>query len=71
MEPKQLANVLVKIMGLWFCASNVMSIVSVVFAIIHFSFSFQLLFEILPFALGLWLILGSQWFVEKLYQNDR
>jgi hypothetical protein len=83
MNQKQPANVLTKILGLSLCAH---SIASVVVAIIgglqiggigfqNWSRSFpayllSLIFSLIPFAVGVVLIVQSRWVTDKLFKDE-
>ena len=68
MEPKQLANVLIKMTGLWLCVANINMVIGIV---ANWSWTLNAWLALVPFAVGLWLIISSQWFVQKLFYYDR
>lgn len=81
MNQKQLANVLIKVLGLSLCAN---SVTAAAVAILNlpfimgavgggrslFPFAISLAYGIVPLVIGLWLILGTKWFTEKLFKDE-
>jgi len=82
MKPKQLAAVLIKVLGLSLCAHSLSTVIA---SVIGFPFTIGLasggsrmilsyltsmVYGIVPFAIGLWLILGTKWFVERLFTDE-
>jgi hypothetical protein len=79
MKPKQLANVLTRILGLSLCAHGVPSLIMNAIYGVGFSnngrgnFSMmmpQLIVGLLPLAVGIFLIVRSRWVTEKLFSDE-
>jgi hypothetical protein len=81
MKPKQLANVLIKILGLSVIAHGIPSLVNGLFALLqittdnsmyarNYRFGQIVAFELIPLAIGIGLILGSRWLVEILFKDE-
>jgi uncharacterized membrane protein HdeD (DUF308 family) len=75
MKPKQLAIVLVKILGLSMCAHGIPTIIDY----LTFGTSgirnapvmlLQIIMGLVPFAVGIFLIVRSRWLVEKLFKDE-
>ncbi len=79
MKPKQLANVLIKILGLSMCAHGLPSLmVSLIYGVgapisgheyIYAMFP-QLIMGLVPVAIGIFLIVRSRWVTEKLFSDE-
>jgi hypothetical protein len=82
MKPKQLANVLIKILGLSMVAQGIPSLISTLISMWRIASDnhsyntsvseYSLMwFILLPtIAVGIALILGSRWLVEKLFKDE-
>ena len=79
MKPKQLANVLIKLMGLSLCMHGVPSLIMNVVYGAGFSNDSrgylsaampQVIVGLLPLAIGIFLIVRSRWVTEKLFQDE-
>jgi hypothetical protein len=83
MNPKQLANVLVKILGLSLCAHSITSVIVAILGGLQigvvgfqnwprqfFPYLISLIVSLLPFAIGIFLILRSRWITEFLFKNE-
>lgn len=80
MKPKQLANVLIKILGLSLCAHSVTPILSAVISLVQtqpytgYGYRpgglFYLATALLPGAIGVFLILQSRVVTEKLFKDE-
>jgi hypothetical protein len=79
MKPKQLANVLIKILGLSMCAHGIPSIIDyLIYGTGGFSngtrnsavMLLQIIMGLVPIAIGIYLIVRSRWLVEKLFKDE-
>ena len=83
MNPKQLANVLVKILGLSLCAHSITSVIVAILGALKVSmassqrwppefFPYMLSFviDLIPFAIGFFLIIRSRWMTEISFKNE-
>jgi hypothetical protein len=79
MKPKQLANVLIRILGLSMCLHSVPStIMNVVYGAgfannprgYIWAAIPQLIAGLLPLAIGIFLVLRSRWLTEKLFKDE-
>ena len=79
MKPKQLANVLTRILGLSLCAHSVPSVLMNVVYGAGFANNPrgyvsamipQLIVGLLPLAIGIFVIVRSRWVTEKLFQDE-
>jgi multisubunit Na+/H+ antiporter MnhC subunit len=76
MNSKQLANVLIKILGLSLIAHGIPSLINgILFTsdIRHSSFSaiwMIAILDLIPFAVGIFLIVRSRWITEILFKNE-
>ena len=83
MNSKQLANVLIKILGLSLCAHNFTPLILAILGALRVSMagsqawlsefaSFMLSFaiDLMPFAVGVFLILRSRWITEFLFKDE-
>jgi hypothetical protein len=84
MNQKQLANVLIKILGLSLCAHSVAAVIVAIIGglqigmgnnympdarsfLVYFT---SLIFSLIPFAIGIFLIIRSRWLTEKLFKDE-
>ena len=79
MKPKQLDNVLIKLMGLSLCVHGVPSvIINVIYGVGfsnnahgYLSAAFpQVIVGLLPLAVGIFLIVRSRWLTAKLFNDE-
>ena len=79
MKPKQLANVLIKLLGLSMAVHSVPSVIMNVVYGAGFSNNArgylaaaipQLIVGLLPLAVGIFLIVRSRWITEKLFKDE-
>lgn len=78
MKPKQLANVLIKILGLSLVAHGIPGLLNGIIGWLQFTsdmgrnshFWLIVLLDLVPFVVGFALIAGSRWFVEKLFKDE-
>jgi hypothetical protein len=83
MNPKQLANVLVKILGLSLCAHSVASVIVAILGGLQigtagfqnwprqfFPYLMSLTVSLLPFAIGVYFIVQSRWVTDKLFKDE-
>jgi H+/Cl- antiporter ClcA len=84
MKPKQLASVLIKILGLSLIAHGIPGLINGIIGWLQFASDNRLftsmgntshywmivLLDLVPFAVGFALIAGSRWFVEKLFKDE-
>ena len=79
MKPKQLANVLTRILGLSLCAHGVPSLIMTLVYGVGFTGNgrgnfqemfLQLVVGLLPLTVGIFLIIRSRWVIEKLFQDE-
>lgn len=90
MKPKQLANILIKVLGLSFCAHGVPAVIAAIVAslmslinamkdnvatdthqMVWWGYSITYwVTSVIEFATGVFLIIRSRWFVEKLFKDE-
>jgi len=74
MNQKQLANVLIKILGLSMCAYRVSGIIdTLIFSSTRGNASaglLQIILNLVPIAIGIFFIVRSRWLVEKLFKDE-
>ena len=86
MKPKQLANVLIKILGLSLIAHGIPGLINGAIGLFQYTsdnhlplftgtggnyhYSLIVFLNLIPFAVGMALIVGSRWFVEKLFKDE-
>jgi hypothetical protein len=83
MNQKQLANVLVKILGLSFCVEGIIRAVYVIISLINttiqsrgnsagiqFIWADSAVSALVSVAIGVFFIIRSRWLVEKLFKNE-
>jgi uncharacterized membrane protein HdeD (DUF308 family) len=74
MKPKQLANVLIKILGLSICVHGVLAIIdNLIYNTAHNNFNvllLQIIVGSVPIAIGVFLIVRSRWIVEKILKGE-
>jgi phosphotransferase system glucose/maltose/N-acetylglucosamine-specific IIC component len=75
MKPKQLANVLVKILGLSIGVHGVLAIIdNLIYNTAHNNFNvllLQIFVGLVRFVIGIFLIIRSLWIVEKLFKDEQ
>jgi uncharacterized membrane protein len=86
MKPKQLANVLIKILGLSMIAHGISGLINGVLGWLQFTsdnhlpvfadpgrnshYWMMVLYALFPLAIGLVLMVGSRWLAEKLFKDE-
>jgi hypothetical protein len=83
MNPKQLANVLIKILGLSLCAHSITSVFVVILSGLQistighqtwprefFPYLVSLTISVLPFTIGVFFIVQSRWMTDKLFKDE-
>jgi hypothetical protein len=80
MKPKQLANVLIKILGLSVCAHSIVPLLNGLFGVLSAAqnygssyrsgFWFYLINGVIPAVIGIFLIVQSRLLTEKLFKDE-
>ena len=80
MNQKQLANVLVKILGLSLCAHSFTTVAGALASLPFIlagggarslaPYITSIGYGLVPLGIGLWLILGAKWFVDLLFKDE-
>ena len=80
MKPKQLAKILIRILGLYLCAQSIAPILNGVIALANASANYGAGYRtsmayyvaggIIPAVIGLFFVLRSRWLVEKLFRDE-
>ena len=80
MKPKQLANVLIKILGLSMCAHSIVPILNGLFGVLsapptygssyRSGFWYYLITGVIPAIIGIFLIVQSRLVTEKLFKDE-
>ena len=84
MKPKQLANILIRILGLSLIAHGIPGFINGIINWLQFAgdnpfssgvgryshYWLIVILDLIPFAVGICLIAGSRWFTDKLFQDE-
>lgn len=80
MKPKQLANILIRVLGLYLCAQSIAPILNGIIAFANASSSYGAGYRtsmayyiaggIIPAFIGVFFILRSRWLAEKLFRDE-
>jgi len=85
MNSKQLANVLIKILGLSICVHGIPTLIVGLIYVTELPFfgglangvrsnlymgSTQIIMGLVPFAIGIYLVIRSRWLTDKLFKDE-